>query len=87
VICPCKIDNLLTLCNHIFNDERLHLSQNCKYLVRVLRLLFLPRLTVINIDRAMGRDEINYSDPEVFDPDRYLDPNVPPVPAFGWGRR
>jgi cytochrome P450 len=37
--------------------------------------------------RAISRDEENYPTPEVFNPDRYLDPNVPPVPGFGWGRR
>ncbi|CEL56329.1 O-methylsterigmatocystin oxidoreductase OS=Aspergillus flavus GN=ordA PE=3 SV=2 [Rhizoctonia solani AG-1 IB] len=36
---------------------------------------------------AMSRDESVYPDPESFDPDRFLDPNVPPLPAFGWGRR
>ncbi|KAF8741849.1 cytochrome p450, partial [Rhizoctonia solani] len=37
--------------------------------------------------RAMSRDERFYEDPEVFNPDRYLDPNVPIIPMFGWGRR
>ncbi|GAB1519143.1 hypothetical protein RhiTH_002209 [Rhizoctonia solani] len=32
-------------------------------------------------------DERFYEDPEVFNPDRYLDPNVPIIPMFGWGRR
>ncbi|QRV99026.1 cytochrome P450 family protein [Ceratobasidium sp. AG-Ba] len=36
---------------------------------------------------AMSRDEQVYKDPETFNPDRYLDPNVPYIPAFGWGRR
>ncbi|QRW13568.1 cytochrome P450 family protein [Ceratobasidium sp. AG-Ba] len=36
---------------------------------------------------AMSRDKNVYQNPEVFDPDRYLDSNVPSLPAFGWGRR
>ncbi|KAJ1300669.1 hypothetical protein OPQ81_002317 [Rhizoctonia solani] len=35
----------------------------------------------------LGRDPRHYPNPEIFDPDRYLDPNVPRTPAFGWGRR
>ncbi|CAE6483607.1 unnamed protein product, partial [Rhizoctonia solani] len=35
----------------------------------------------------MGRDSRQYMDPEVFNPDRYLDPDVPRLPIFGWGRR
>ncbi|QRV73455.1 cytochrome P450 family protein [Ceratobasidium sp. AG-Ba] len=36
---------------------------------------------------AMTRDVKLYQDPETFNPNRFLDPNVPPPPIFGWGRR
>lgn len=36
---------------------------------------------------AMSRDESIYKNPEDFNPDRFLDPKVPPLPGFGWGRR
>ncbi|CAE6467170.1 unnamed protein product [Rhizoctonia solani] len=36
---------------------------------------------------AIGRDPRYYENPEVFDPDRYLDPDIPRSPVFGWGRR
>ncbi|CAE6467599.1 unnamed protein product [Rhizoctonia solani] len=36
---------------------------------------------------AMGRDPRHYENPESFNPDRYLDPNVQRPPVFGWGRR
>ncbi|CAE6335752.1 unnamed protein product [Rhizoctonia solani] len=43
--------------------------------------------TVIGNVWAIGRDPDLYENPEIFDPDRYLDPTVLPPPAFGWGRR
>ncbi|QRW13590.1 cytochrome P450 family protein [Ceratobasidium sp. AG-Ba] len=36
---------------------------------------------------AISRNEDVYPDPETFNPDRFLDPNLPPAPVFGWGRR
>ncbi|KAF8602799.1 cytochrome P450 [Ceratobasidium sp. AG-I] len=36
---------------------------------------------------AITRNESVYPDPERFNPDRFLDPNVPFPPAFGYGRR
>ncbi|KAG9125245.1 hypothetical protein FRC07_008408 [Ceratobasidium sp. 392] len=36
---------------------------------------------------AMSRNEQVYENPEAFNPDRYLDPDVPVIPGFGWGRR
>ncbi|KAG8788910.1 hypothetical protein FRC12_014072 [Ceratobasidium sp. 428] len=36
---------------------------------------------------AMSRNEQVYPNPEVFNPDRFSDPTVPCVPAFGFGRR
>ncbi|CAE6406418.1 unnamed protein product [Rhizoctonia solani] len=54
----------------------------------VYRGFDIPKGTVLigNV-WAMSRDESIYKDPEVFDPDRFLDPNVSPLPGFGWGRR
>ncbi|EUC60630.1 O-methylsterigmatocystin oxidoreductase, partial [Rhizoctonia solani AG-3 Rhs1AP] len=54
---------------------------------RVLGSFKLP--TIADEERlpAMSRDESIYKDPEVFNPDRFLDPKVPPLPGFGWGRR
>ncbi|QRV99074.1 cytochrome P450 family protein [Ceratobasidium sp. AG-Ba] len=42
---------------------------------------------VIGNTWAMSRDEKIYRNPETFDPDRFLDPSVPHIPAFGWGQR
>ncbi|KAF8595140.1 cytochrome P450 [Ceratobasidium sp. AG-I] len=36
---------------------------------------------------AMSRDETVYTDPERFNPDRFLNPQTPCLPAFGFGRR
>ncbi|KAF8671204.1 cytochrome P450 [Rhizoctonia solani] len=36
---------------------------------------------------AMSNDKRVYSNPERFDPSRYLDTSVPEAPAFGFGRR
>ncbi|KDN34376.1 hypothetical protein RSAG8_12542, partial [Rhizoctonia solani AG-8 WAC10335] len=54
----------------------------------VYRSYDIPKGTVLigNV-WAMSRDESIYKDPEAFNPDRFLDPNVPPLPGFGWGRR
>ncbi|KAB5588625.1 Cytochrome P450 family protein [Ceratobasidium theobromae] len=49
---------------------------------------FIPKGAIVMGNMwAMSRDENLYKNPEVFDPDRFLDPSVPPAPAFGWGRR
>ncbi|GAB1523262.1 cytochrome P450 family protein [Rhizoctonia solani] len=36
---------------------------------------------------AMSRDESVYKSPDQFIPDRFMDPDVPTSPAFGFGRR
>ncbi|KAH7316417.1 cytochrome P450 [Rhizoctonia solani] len=48
----------------------------------------IPKGAIIwNDYRGIVRDERVYKNADVFDPDRYLDPSVPPPPAFGWGLR
>ncbi|CAE7100556.1 unnamed protein product [Rhizoctonia solani] len=48
----------------------------------------IPKGTiVIGNTWAITRDESIYADPERFNPDRFLDPGIPPSPAFGYGRR
>ncbi|CAE7177464.1 unnamed protein product [Rhizoctonia solani] len=49
---------------------------------------YIPKGTIVmgNV-WAMTRDETIYKSPEVFNPDRFLDPSTPPAPTFGWGRR
>ncbi|KAG8755039.1 hypothetical protein FRC11_006280 [Ceratobasidium sp. 423] len=42
---------------------------------------------IIGHTTAIVRDERVYQDADKFDPDRYLDPTVPPPQAFGWGQR
>jgi hypothetical protein len=37
--------------------------------------------------RAITRNEDIYPEPERFNPDRFLDDQVPPAPIFGYGRR
>ncbi|KAG8742021.1 hypothetical protein FRC10_002097 [Ceratobasidium sp. 414] len=36
---------------------------------------------------AMNHNAQVYKDPETFEPDRFIDPSVPPTPSFGFGRR
>ncbi|CAE6506947.1 unnamed protein product [Rhizoctonia solani] len=43
--------------------------------------------TMIGHITATVRDEGVYKDADKFDPDRFLDPNLPPSQAFGWGLR
>ncbi|KAF8593407.1 cytochrome P450 [Ceratobasidium sp. AG-I] len=52
----------------------------------------IPKGTIVKLDSygnvwAMTRDPTVYPNPEDFNPDRFLDPSVPPSPLFGWGRR
>ncbi|KAJ1301356.1 hypothetical protein OPQ81_003755 [Rhizoctonia solani] len=42
---------------------------------------------IIGHSTAIVRDERVYDNADKFDPDRYLDPTVPPPQAFGWGQR
>ncbi|CAE7097490.1 unnamed protein product [Rhizoctonia solani] len=42
---------------------------------------------VIGNTWAMSNDPSVYSEPDRFNPDRFLDPSVPDAPAFGFGRR
>ncbi|QRV79345.1 cytochrome P450 family protein [Ceratobasidium sp. AG-Ba] len=36
---------------------------------------------------SISHDEKTYNDPELFNPARFLDPDTPVPPIFGWGRR
>ncbi|QRV85543.1 cytochrome P450 family protein [Ceratobasidium sp. AG-Ba] len=44
---------------------------------------FIPQGTVM----AMNHDQDVYKNPETFDPDRFLNPNTPAPPTFGFGGR
>ncbi|CAE6385703.1 unnamed protein product [Rhizoctonia solani] len=49
---------------------------------------FIPKgAVVISNIWAMCHDDSIYHEPEKFDPDRFLDPQVPRPPIFGFGRR
>jgi cytochrome P450 len=52
-----------------------------------LRFAPVPVSDIRPTVRAMGHDPRHYSDPEKFNPDRYLDPQIVRPPVFGWGRR
>ncbi|CAE6456237.1 unnamed protein product, partial [Rhizoctonia solani] len=49
---------------------------------------FIPKgAVVIGNVWAIGHNESVYQDPEQFNPDRFLDPQIPKPPSFGFGRR
>ncbi|CAE6354303.1 unnamed protein product [Rhizoctonia solani] len=49
---------------------------------------FIPKGSIVMSNIwAMTRDESIYASPERFDPDRFLDPDTPSAPVFGFGRR
>ncbi|QRV85544.1 cytochrome P450 family protein [Ceratobasidium sp. AG-Ba] len=56
---------------HAHNGENSHTNEICLY----------------NTSRTMSHDERFYKNPEEFNPDRFLDPNVSLPPVFGFGRR
>ncbi|QRV89943.1 cytochrome P450 family protein [Ceratobasidium sp. AG-Ba] len=49
---------------------------------------YIPRGAIVfwNV-WAMSRNSDVYHDPEMFEPDRFLNPSVPVPPTFGYGRR
>ncbi|CAE6398837.1 unnamed protein product [Rhizoctonia solani] len=69
----------------ISDQERLPYIRNL--IDEVLRVYPVGPLVVRTVIRAISRDPRGYKDPERFNPDRYLDPNVQRPPIFGWGRR
>ncbi|KAF8676960.1 cytochrome P450 family [Rhizoctonia solani] len=61
-------------------------AQWCRVPILPPNLLYSHQYSIGNI-WAMSRDEKIYKSPEEFNPDRFLDPLVPPCPVFGFGRR
>ncbi|QRV96320.1 cytochrome P450 family protein [Ceratobasidium sp. AG-Ba] len=54
----------------------------------VYRGFFIPKGTIVSMNVwSIGRDPKIYPNPEDFNPDRYLDPNLPLSPVFSLGRR
>ncbi|CAE6425809.1 O-methylsterigmatocystin oxidoreductase OS=Aspergillus parasiticus GN=ordA PE=3 SV=1 [Rhizoctonia solani AG-1 IB] len=49
---------------------------------------FIPKGSIVMSNIwSMTRNESVYASPETFDPDRFLDPESPSAPLFGFGRR
>ncbi|ELU37963.1 cytochrome P450 domain-containing protein [Rhizoctonia solani AG-1 IA] len=71
----------------VYRNYRIPKGAIVKCLVSRISSSVISEMALILESRSMSRNEEVYKNSECFNPDRFIDPQVPKIPAFGFGRR